>query len=128
MSQKSLNNDTLQPRSIEMQQCLDSLEYILKYKEPEDIQLLLQDILDRTRQHGVCPPPHFNTPYINTIPATKEPEYPGDMEAEEAIMNIIRWNAMAMVIKANRHSDGIGGHISSFASCCMLYEVGQNPS
>ncbi len=66
------------------------------------------------------------TPYINTIPREKEPSYPGDRELERKIKSFIRWNAMAMVVKANRVSSGIGGHISTYASCATLYEVGFN--
>ena len=68
----------------------------------------------------------MNTPYINTIPADQEPDYPGDREIERRIKSTIRWNAMAMVVKANRVHDGIGGHISTYASCATLYEVGFN--
>jgi len=68
----------------------------------------------------------LNTPYINTIPPEKEPPYPGDREIERRIKSYIRWNAMAMVVKANRVHDGIGGHISTYASCATLYEVGFN--
>ena len=68
----------------------------------------------------------LNTPYINTIPPEREPDYPGDREIERRIKSYIRWNAMAMVVKANRIHDGIGGHISTYASCATLYEVGFN--
>ncbi|MBI3322234.1 MAG: pyruvate dehydrogenase (acetyl-transferring), homodimeric type [Candidatus Omnitrophica bacterium] len=67
-----------------------------------------------------------NTPYVNTIPADREPPYPGDREIERKIKSYIRWNAMAMVVKANRVHEGLGGHISTFASCATLYEVGFN--
>src|SRR3989338_6291315 len=68
----------------------------------------------------------LNTPYINTIPADQEPDYRGDREIERRIKSTIRWNAMAMVVKANRVHDGIGGHISTYASSATLYEVGFN--
>ncbi len=68
----------------------------------------------------------MNTPYVNTIPPGEEPPYPGDREIERRIKSTIRWNAMAMVVKANRTHDGIGGHISTYASCATLYEVGFN--
>jgi len=68
----------------------------------------------------------MNTPYINTLPAENEPVYPGDRELERRIKSLIRWNAMAMVVQANRIHNGIGGHISTFASCATLYEVGFN--
>src|SRR5207344_2541150 len=66
------------------------------------------------------------TPYINTIPPSEEVPYPGDREIERRIKSLVRWNALAMVIRANRESDGIGGHISTFASAATLYEVGFN--
>ncbi len=68
----------------------------------------------------------MNTPYVNTIPADREPPYPGDREIERKIKSYIRWNAMAMVVKANRVHEGLGGHISTYASCATLYEVGFN--
>ncbi len=78
-----------------------------------------------TRESSTLPP-IVNTPYVNTIPADQEPPYPGDRDIERRIKSYIRWNAMAMVVKANRIHDGIGGHISTFASCATLYEVGFN--
>ena len=69
---------------------------------------------------------HATTPYINTIPVELQPEYPGDREIERRIKSIIRWNAMAMVVRANKLSSGIGGHISTFASAATLYEVAFN--
>lgn len=68
----------------------------------------------------------LNTAYINTIPPEKQPKYPGDLEIEKKLMNYSRWNAMAMVVKANRDFDGLGGHISSYASSATIYEVGYN--
>src|ERR1041384_7556551 len=68
----------------------------------------------------------LNTPYVNTIPPHKEPAYPGNRELERRIKSLIRWNAMAMVVNANRVHSGLGGHISTFASCATLYEVGFN--
>lgn len=68
----------------------------------------------------------FNTPYINTIPPADEPKFPGDGELEWRIRSLVRWNAMAMVVRANRVSEGIGGHISTYASCATLFEVGFN--
>ncbi|NQY74964.1 MAG: pyruvate dehydrogenase (acetyl-transferring), homodimeric type, partial [Candidatus Margulisbacteria bacterium] len=68
----------------------------------------------------------ISTPYINTIPVHQQPEYPGDIEIEKTISSLVRWNAMAMVVNANRDHDGIGGHISTYASCATLYEVGFN--
>ena len=75
---------------------------------------------------GPNPPPKVSTPYINTIPPEEEPPYPGDREIERRIKSLIRWNAMAMVVNANRDHAGLGGHISTYASCATLYEVGFN--
>jgi pyruvate dehydrogenase E1 component len=113
-------------QDAETQHCLDSVDYLLKYKDSDHVAKVLNTIVDKCRKSGVSTPFSVNTPYINTIPTGKEPEYPGDIEVEKKLEDIIRWNAMAMVIKANRTSDGIGGHISTFASLATLYEVGFN--
>ncbi len=114
----------------ELQRMLDSLEfffeYMLKNKESEQAPLVVSRLLDRLRQSGVDMPPTTRTPYINTIPKEKEPPYPGDRALERRIKSYIRWNAMAMVVKANREHSGLGGHISTYASCATLYEVGFN--
>ena len=113
-------------RDAETQHCLDSVDYLLKYKDSDHVAKVLNAIVDKCRKSGVSTPVSVNTPYMNTIPTGMEPEYPGDIEIEKKLEDIIRWNAMAMVIKANRTSDGIGGHISTFASLATLYEVGFN--
>lgn len=87
---------------------------------------LMYRLSDYAYAHGVRLPFTANTPYINTIPADEEPEYPGDRELERLNKSTIRWNAMAMVVRANRELDGIGGHISTYASSANLYEVGFN--
>ncbi len=83
-------------------------------------------LVARLRESGINIPAIVNTPYINTIPVRVEPPYPGDREIERRIRSYIRWNAMAMVVNANRESHGIGGHISTYASSATLYEVGFN--
>src|SRR5690606_6931834 len=80
----------------------------------------------RLREEGANVPPVVSTPYVNTIPPESEPDYPGDLELERRIKSYIRWNAMAMVVNANRKDKTIGGHISTFASSATLYEVGYN--
>ena len=102
------------------------LEYILKNEEPEQAALLVEELSDRLRQSGLKIPLTVSTPYINTIPPEKEPPYPGNREIERRIKSYVRWNAMAMVVKANRLHADIGGHISTYASSATLYEVGQN--
>ena len=109
---------------------VDSLEYVLEFvlknRDSEESPLLLESLIAKLRQSGLKIPPTVSTPYINTIPPEKGPAYPGDREIERRIKSYIRWNAMAMVVKANRIHHGIGGHISTFASCATLYEVAFN--
>ncbi|MSP39377.1 MAG: pyruvate dehydrogenase (acetyl-transferring), homodimeric type [Deltaproteobacteria bacterium] len=102
------------------------LEYILKSEESEQASMLLEELADRLRESGVKIPHMVSTPYRNTIPPEKEPPYPGNREIERRIKSYVRWNAMAMVVKANRLHADIGGHISTYASSATLYEVGQN--
>jgi pyruvate dehydrogenase E1 component len=105
---------------------LDSLQYTLDTKGPERVSYLLS-VLEKTAcRNGVELPFTINTPYINTIPPDQQPVYPGNRELERRIKSIVRWNAMAMVVRANRDHDGIGGHISTYASAATLYEVAFN--
>jgi pyruvate dehydrogenase E1 component len=102
------------------------LEYILKNEESEQATSLLEALIGRLRESGLKIPYAVNTPYINTIPVEKQPAYPGNREIERRIKSYVRWNAMAMVVKANRLHPDIGGHISTYASSATLYEVGLN--
>ncbi|MBU3759565.1 MAG: pyruvate dehydrogenase (acetyl-transferring), homodimeric type [Candidatus Omnitrophica bacterium] len=108
---------------------LESLEYvvesIVKEKASNRAPQLLQRLVRKLREIGIEAPDVVSTPYINTLRPEEEVEYPGDREIERRIKSYIRWNAMAMVVKANRIS-GVGGHISTFASSATLYEVGFN--
>ncbi|HMC11935.1 MAG TPA: hypothetical protein VKH44_11620, partial [Pirellulaceae bacterium] len=111
---------------VETKEWLDSLEYVLNTKGPERVKQLLAVLDRKARQAGVELPYALNTPYINTIHHSQQPRYPGNRELERRIKSIIRWNAMAMVHRANKHFDSLGGHISTFASSATLYEVGFN--
>lgn len=111
---------------FENKEWIDSLEYIIKNESPERVQDLIERLQNHAQKKGISSSLKINTPYINTIPPHQEVAYPGDTLLEQKIENVIRWNAMAMVVKANKASDGIGGHISSFASSASLYEVGFN--
>src|SRR6266496_2348701 len=102
------------------------LEYILKNEESEQAIFLLEELIERLRESGLKVPYAVNTPYINTIPAEKQPPYPGNREIERRIKSYVRWNAMAMVVKANRLHFDINSHISTYASSATLYEVGFN--
>ncbi|NUQ82802.1 MAG: pyruvate dehydrogenase (acetyl-transferring), homodimeric type [Bacteroidetes bacterium] len=111
---------------IENLEWMQSLDYVLQNGGPERVIEILKLLNIRSRQSGVQIPFTANTPYINTIPREKQPPFPGDAELESRLASIIRWNAMAMVVRANRNEDGIGGHISSFASSATLYETAFN--
>ena len=105
---------------------LESLEYVLSSKGAERAKYLLSVLEQRAIREGVDRPAALNTPYMNSIPADKQPQYPGNRELERRIKSIIRWNAMAMVVRANKEHAGIGGHISTYASAATLYEVAFN--
>jgi pyruvate dehydrogenase E1 component len=111
---------------IETREWRESLDYVLEQSGPERVARLLRELQVHARKAGVAIPFTANTPYINTIPADKQPAFPGSREIERRIKSLIRWNAMAMVVRANRESSGIGGHISTYASAATLYEVGFN--
>ena len=102
---------------------LDSLEYVLERHGVERATYLFERLRDRLGERGAQVAQSVNTPYINTIPASQQPPYPGNLELERRIRSLVRWNAMAMVVKANQQRPGIGGHISTFASAATLYEV-----
>jgi pyruvate dehydrogenase E1 component len=110
----------------ETREWLDSLEYVLEAKGTERATYLFERLRDRLAGRGAPVSAALNTPYINTIPAAQEPPYPGNLEIERRIRSYVRWNAMAMVVKANKQHSGIGGHISTFASAATLYEVAFN--
>jgi pyruvate dehydrogenase E1 component len=105
---------------------LESLDYVLQRKGPERVQQLLAALEEAAIRNGVELPFTATTPYVNTIPRDKEPRYPGKRELERRIKSFVRWNAMAMVTRANRDFAGIGGHISTYASSANLYEVAMN--
>ncbi len=108
---------------------LDSLESLLGEvvrEGPERVDALLAQLLARIRERQRVPVASLNTPYLNTIPKEQEPPYPGDRHIERQVKSYVRWNAMAMVVKANRLQPGIGGHISTYASAANLYEVALN--
>lgn len=110
----------------EIQEWMESLEDVLQRHGAEAVQQLLVQLQEKAYREGVTLPFTANTPYINTIPVDRQPRYPGSREIERRIKSIIRWNAMAMVVRANRESPGIGGHISTYASAATLTEVAFN--
>jgi pyruvate dehydrogenase E1 component len=111
---------------LETREWLESLDYVIEYGGSERVSELLAELQKRVFSAGIRLPFTANTPYINSIPVEEQPTYPGSREIERRIKSIIRWNAMAMVVRANRIENGIGGHISTYASAATLYEVGFN--
>ncbi|MCB0749363.1 MAG: pyruvate dehydrogenase (acetyl-transferring), homodimeric type, partial [Ignavibacteriae bacterium] len=111
---------------LETREWLESLEYILQESGPDRVKQLLHDLDTYAHEAGVELPFTANTPYINTIPKQNEPKFPGGREIERRIKSLVRWNAMAMVVRANKLDPGIGGHISTYASAATLYEIGFN--
>ena len=110
----------------ETREWLDSLRYVLNSRGEERAAYLLQALEQEAYRLGVSIPFSATTPYINTIPASEQPPFPGNRELERRIKSMIRWNAMAMVVRANREDKSIGGHISTFASSATLVEVAMN--
>ena len=113
-------------KDIETREWLYSLDYVFEHGGPERVREILQQLHIRAHKAGVEMPFSANTPYINTIPREKQSPFPGNREIERRIKSIIRWNAMAMVVGANKQESGIGGHISTYASAATLYEIGFN--
>jgi pyruvate dehydrogenase E1 component len=111
---------------VETQEWLDSLAAVVDEHGKTRARFLLAKLLERARELQVGTPATVSTPYVNTIPAEGEPWFPGNEDIERRIRAYIRWNAAVMVVKANKHADGIGGHLSTFASSASLLEVGFN--
>ncbi len=110
----------------ETQEWLDALEAVLENEGTARAHFLIERLVDKARRSGAYLPFSANTAYVNTIPVTHQPRFPGDRAMERRIRSFIRWNAMAMVVQANRLSTELGGHISSFASSATLYDVAYN--
>src|SRR5215831_15051101 len=119
--------DIARPRDVdpgETSEWLDSFDRVIKLDDSERARFLLGRLIELGQRNGVVTPFTANTAYVNTIHVNDQPVYPGDREIERRIKNQIRWNAAAMVVQANKHSGGIGGHISTYASLATLLEVG----
>ncbi|HXB98342.1 MAG TPA: pyruvate dehydrogenase (acetyl-transferring), homodimeric type, partial [bacterium] len=110
----------------EIQEWVDALADLKARYGAERAALILTYLQERAFQEGIHMPFTANTPYINSIPVERQAVFPGDRELERRIKNAVRWNAMAMVTRANRDKASPGGHISTFASSATLYEIGFN--
>jgi pyruvate dehydrogenase E1 component len=118
--------DAAELDATEIREWRDSLDYVLQSGGPVKVAKLLRELTIHARQNGVKLPFTANTPYINTIPADEQVRMPGTPDIERRIKSLVRWNALAMVVRANKAEDGIGGHISTYASAATLYEVAFN--
>ena len=110
----------------ETQEWLDSLDAVAAGSGKQRARYLMSKLLARSQEIDLGTPPTVWTPYVNTIPTSEQPFFPGDEYIERRIRAFIRWNAAAMVVRANKRADGIGGHLSSYASSASMYEVGFN--
>lgn len=110
---------------LETREWIEALQAVLETEGSDRARFLIEQLVAVTRQAGVDIPFSANTAYINTISVAQQPQFPGDMTIERKIRSYVRWNAMMMVLRANKHTN-VGGHIASFASAATLYDVGQN--
>lgn len=123
MNEKKQNIDIDKQETLEW---TESLRAVLEIQGPERAHFLVEKMMDFARRNGVKIPYKQTTAYLNTIPVSQQTKFTGDRKIERRIKSLIRWNAMAMVVRANKESPGIGGHISSYSSAATLYEVGFN--
>lgn len=112
--------------ALETQEWIEALESVIRHNGVERASFLLTQLANTATKSGVGLPSAITTPYCNTIPVRDEKRHPGDEHLERKIRSLVRWNAMAMVMRANDNDEGLGGHISSFSSSATLYEVGFN--
>jgi pyruvate dehydrogenase E1 component len=113
------------PDPAETREWVDALDSVLEFEGAERVHFLLDELISEGRRRGAPVPYSPNTPYLNTIPPEREDPHPGDRAVEHRIRSLIRWNALAMVLRANKESSELGGHIASFQSAATLYDVGQ---
>jgi len=110
--------------TLETREWLEALDSVLDFEGADRATFLLDELHGHARRRGTPVPYSANTPYLNTIPPEKQPPYPGDHAVEHRIRSAVRWNAVATVLRANKESSELGGHIASFQSAATLYEVG----
>ena len=114
------------PDPLETQEWLESLDGVIREEGNEKADFLLRELTDRARRQGVSTSPGVLSPYVNTIPPEDEVPIPGDSLTARNVAAYVRWNAMAMVARANKGGLGLGGHIATYTSVSALYEVGFN--
>src|SRR5574338_561406 len=114
------------PDPTETREWLEAFDALVESEGRERATFLLRKLLDHARVRRVPLPPVLNMPYKNSIALADQPQFPGNLELEQRISSIVRWNALAMVVRANRAHAELGGHIASYASAADLFEVGFN--
>jgi len=124
--EKDIDTNVLGMDPQEFQEWVESFDEVVHEEGQDQAITLLNRLRNHAQSLGIALPFTANTPYINTIPAEKQPIFPGDQEIERRIKSLVRWNALAMVVRANRVDHSIGGHISTYASAATLFEVGFN--
>jgi pyruvate dehydrogenase E1 component len=112
--------------AAETSEWIEAVDAVVAHDGPDRARQLLTRAIERAQRAGTGPIASLNTPYVNTIPTAQEPPFPGDPVLERRLRSIVRWNAMAIVVRANKVSSELGGHIASYASLAVLYEVGFN--
>src|SRR5215472_8559262 len=122
MHQK-LNERVIDLNPQETAEWVEALDQVIDEAGPDRAAYLLEQLTERARVSGAELPVHLNTPYVNTIRPEEETPYPGDRAMERRIKSLIRWNAMAMVVRQNKYDSGIGGHISTYGSLATILEV-----
>src|SRR5438046_840659 len=116
-----MRNDVDPLETAEWRQALDS---VMEFEGADRAGFLLEELIGEARRSGAAVPYSANTPYLNTIPLAAEPRYPGDLPLERRIRSALRWNAVAIVLRANKESSELGGHIASFQSAATLHDTG----
>jgi pyruvate dehydrogenase E1 component len=116
----------VEPDADETHEWIAALDGVISAEGPQRARELIEALTIRARMRGADIPIVLTTPYINTIPVHEQPPFPGDGEIEQRLRHYVRWNAMAMVVRANKISEGLGGHVATFSSAATLYDVGHN--
>src|SRR5436305_7395147 len=112
--------------AVETSEWLEALDAVVAHDGPDRARQILTRVVERAQHAGSGPIASLNTSYVNTIPPEREEPLPGDPAIERRLRSIIRWNAIAMVVRANKQSSELGGHIASYQSLATLYETGFN--
>src|SRR5947209_13245652 len=112
--------------AVETSEWIEAVDAVVAHDGPDRAREILTRVVERAQHAGTGPIATLNTPYVNTISREREAKLPGDPALERRLRSIIRWNAIAMVVRANKQSSELGGHIASYQSLATLYEVGYN--